>query len=443
VVVVETLKGIKTVFDDFEKFKVTYTNDMKYLTQDYGFFLVFDERAQHDKDLRLAMKALWDHTNPRHDKYAGFAQWYKQTTRQLIEEHSFSYDLPANSNFRGRHLDIVRNVINTAAVRWAADHLTGMSLKNKQNPHGQFTEYEAYQMFMILFMCVFENVQPEHGWFLRSKAKTVSDIMVRIIENSLEQVQPRHPFVSFFAKASTLITSGSGDLVDNRPCHDFLRRLVASGRPLRDLSATVIGLAVGSSVNYAQSAAQVVDFYLDDARSVERAEIVRLVKSPENDEQANDLLIGYIKEAQRLAPQFAGLLRECKAHQPVQIEQGSGKEAVVIQPGQTVFASYYNAHTNPHDFPEPFQVNPNRPRDSYAVQGIGFHACPGVNFTERTLLAMMREIFSLKNLRRAQGAKGQLASFNDNQEGTPMRLFIDDRGAMTPWPGQLMVVYDE
>ena len=88
-------------------------------------------------------------------------------------------------------------------------------------------------------------------------------------------------------------------------------------------------------------------------------------------------------------------------------------------------------------------MDPNRPRESYAVQGIGFHACPGVDFTEQTLLAVMRVIFSLKNLRRAEGRQGQLASFKDTQQGTSIRMYTDDKGAMTPWPGQLMVVYDD
>lgn len=296
---------------------------------------------------------------------------------------------------------------------------------------------------MVLFMCVFEDLEPEHGWFLRTKAKEMAETMNSVIANSIEQVRPRHPVSTFFAKATTYVIGGSSDLVGNRPCHGFLRRLAESGRPLNDLTATVLGLATGTSVNYAQACAQIVDFYLDDARAAERADIIQLVHTPENDDVANERIIGYIKEAQRLAPQFPGLYRVCEATAPVTIQQGSGKEAVVIQPGQKVYASYYNAQTNPHDFPDPFTVNPERNRDKYAVQGIGFHGCPGVKFAERTLLAVIRVIFSLKNLRRAPGPQGKLASFVDAQEGTRMRLFLDDTGAMTPWPGQLMVVYDE
>ena len=42
--------------------------------------------------------------------------------------------------------------------------------------------------------------------------------------------------------------------------HDFMSRLAATKRSTSDLVACVIGLAVGSSVNYAQAVAQVVDF---------------------------------------------------------------------------------------------------------------------------------------------------------------------------------------
>jgi len=214
-------------------------------------------------------------------------------------------------------------------------------------------------MLMVLFTCVFENIDPEHGWFLRVKAKEVADRLNAIIENSINQVMPRHPLTTLFAKTVTMMTSGNQDLVEERPCYGFLRKLAESGRPMEDLVATVMGLAVGSSVNYAQASAQIVDFYLDDERAAARADIVRLVATDEDDEVANERLIGYIKEAQRLAPQFAGLLRVCTADTPVRIAQGSGKEDVIIQPGQSVFGSYYKAHTNVSSFALCFFASPS------------------------------------------------------------------------------------
>ena len=81
-----------------------------------------------------------------------------------------------------------------------------------------------------------------------------------------------------------------------KPYHTFLGKLAESGRPTRELVAEVVGLAVGSSVNYAQAAAQVVDFYLDGARANERAEIQKLVQK--TDAESAELLRGYVREAQ-------------------------------------------------------------------------------------------------------------------------------------------------
>ena len=46
-------------------------------------------------------------------------------------------------------------------------------------------------------MCVFENVQPEHGWKLRSGAKQVSDILNGLIEQSISEVSPLSASVRF------------------------------------------------------------------------------------------------------------------------------------------------------------------------------------------------------------------------------------------------------
>lgn len=44
--IVDTLTGIRYVFGDPTKYKVTYGDDMRLLTEGYGFFLVFEEPAR-------------------------------------------------------------------------------------------------------------------------------------------------------------------------------------------------------------------------------------------------------------------------------------------------------------------------------------------------------------------------------------------------------------
>ena len=69
---------------------------------------------------------------------------------------------------------------------------------------------------------------------------------------------------------------------------------------MRVLVACVIGLAVGSSVNYAQAAAQVIDFYLSEDRKVEREALISVCHR--DDDEAKELLRGYVREGMRLNP---------------------------------------------------------------------------------------------------------------------------------------------
>ena len=57
----------------------------------------------------------------------------------------------------------------------------------------------------------------------------------------------QNPIVSLFSAVQNIIWPA-----DKKPCYPFLSRLAESGRPMKDLVGNVIGLAVGSSVNYAQ-----------------------------------------------------------------------------------------------------------------------------------------------------------------------------------------------
>ena len=61
-----------------------------------------------------------------------------------------------------------------------------------ENPHGTVTEQEAYDMFSVLFLCVFENVLPENGWILRKGVKQLGDLVNKLIELSISQAAPTH-----------------------------------------------------------------------------------------------------------------------------------------------------------------------------------------------------------------------------------------------------------
>lgn len=113
---------------------------------------------------------------------------------------------------------------------------------------------------------------------------------------------------------------------------------------MNELVACVIGLAVGSSVNFAQAAAQVIDFYMREDRSKERTALIAACCAPDGDAKAAELIRGFVREGMRLNPQFGGLFRVCV--QDDVVPQGAGFADMQVKKGDLLFASFKNAHLN-------------------------------------------------------------------------------------------------
>ncbi|KAK0439191.1 heme peroxidase [Armillaria borealis] len=427
-IVINTISAIRYVFSDYNIYKQTYTSDMNLLTQGYGFMLSFDEKEKHSVDRAMTLNALF----PDQATKAKYVAWYGAKTVELLKKKSFKYP-----GMPGNYVDIVRDVINLVSAHWVAENLIGFPLKTEDNPSGILTEQEFYQMLALLFTCVFINIDSEHWWALRSGALKVSDVVEGLIEQGLTNAAPQlstNVVVGVFTKLKETIWPSS-----RQDCPSFLTNLTASGRPMRDLAANVIGLAVGSSVNYAQAVSHIVDFYLDDSRAAERAALIAVCKR--NDAKSSELLKGYVREAMRLNPQFGGLFRYAVKEDV--IPQGHGLPPVNVHPGDIIFGSYKNAHRNSDDFPDPLKVDPTRPLDNYELQGCGFHGCPGVAFVQEAVPAMLRVIFTLPGIRRAPGQAGKLAGFTLNQFETDNKMYITSTGQWGPWPGSLQIMYDD
>jgi len=95
----------------------------------------------------------------------------------------------------------------------------------------------------------------------------------------------------------------------------------------------------------------------------------------------------------------------------------------------------------PLDFPDPLRVNPRRPASAWtSLNGTGFHACPGLNYSQRTTVEVLKIIFSLKNVRRAPGDAGSLKRFSETIHETPTDFFVQRDGTVGFWPGSLHIV---
>ncbi|KAJ7160328.1 heme peroxidase [Mycena filopes] len=443
--VLNTFTGIKYVFNDSLRFPTVY--DFSGLGNGYGFFLGFEQATKHDPDRALAMHALF----PTEASLSEYRTWYRDSVVRLIKERSWKYDGVA-----GNYVDIVKNVINTTSVHWAADPLCGLPLKTKDNPNGLYTEQEVYDMFSTLFQyecpakinetythtlryrLSFISIGDNEKIFsLRWAAIQSGGVIQALIAKTILDIAP-HSAPTAISGFVANVSKYLWPQVD-KPWYSFIRKLAETGRPVNELVGMVISFAVGSSVNYAQAAVYVVDFYMDDSHAKERAQILDLVQR--DDAKSTETLRGYVREAMRLNPQCHGLWRDVAAD--ASIPQGNGLPAMDVKAGDRIWASFRNAHLNPTEFPNPTTVDPSRPATSYNLHGAGFHACLGVTYAQHTIAEILKVIFKLKNVRRAQGDPGRLAGFTQIINETETNIFLTPYGTTSPWPGSLFLVYDD
>ncbi|KDN41575.1 hypothetical protein RSAG8_07376, partial [Rhizoctonia solani AG-8 WAC10335] len=481
--------AIKYVSNEITKYKVPYGPDMRYITFGRAMFLAYDEEPVHNNDRIMGMHALY----PSNEVVKGHADYYDKKIRELIGCKSYKFD-----NIPGTFVDILE-VINCTCIHWAADNLCGITMKYEKNPYGEMGDVDLYWKSTVLFEFVLRNSDPHLGWKLRKDAKTIADEINSKIKANFERLQTPPIAGPIFLGLKAAVESATGqkrpsdtfhkallaskkpinDLVamicgmlvgstvnfaqatshmvdfymddarkkepavesatgQKRPSDTFHKALLASKKPINDLVAMICGMLVGSTVNFAQATSHMVDFYMDDARKKEREHLIQL--ATKNDPESIQLLIGYYREAARLNPQFPALPRVAAVQD--EIPQGAGKPSISVKPGDRLFLSYRNAHLDPELFPNPETVDPRRPKDNYGIQAIGAHGCPGLDATEQCMAMILREIFKLKNIRRAPGVLGQLDGFDNNVLGTKIRSYIDDKGGITSWPTSLVVVYD-
>ncbi|KAH7928581.1 heme peroxidase [Leucogyrophana mollusca] len=369
---IDTFEAINFVFNDPERFVSGY--NMQGLGDGYGFVLAMDDRKQHDADKSLVSQATFG-TQGLVD---GYVQWFRDTVTKETEQQSWK---AGDSNY----VDIVE-VIKTVYTRWAADLLCGIPLKTKENPRAQYTTQEVFDMFADL------NILK--GW-----AREVGSY-----------IWPP----------------------DDSPWFEFISRLASTGRPVNQLVANIVGLAVGSSVNHAHAAINVVDFYLDESRK-EDFEVIQKLISQDND-QSNELLRGYVREAMRLNPQFTGLWRVSKVEADI---PGTNYK---VQPGDHIWGGFKKAHLNPDDFPNPLKVDPTRDPSKYQLNGGGFHLCIGVSFAVQVITDTLKIIYSLKNVKRAPGDRGRLAGTTKIFNQVETNVYVKPDGSLTDWPVSMLLV---
>ncbi|KAI0640160.1 heme peroxidase [Trametes polyzona] len=350
--------------------------------------------------------ALTQAVFPTNDAVQKHRQWFATTMRELIKEHTYKIN-----GLAGSRVDLVGNVVNLAPVYWVSEFILGIPLKTQKRPDGVLTPQEVNDMVELIFSAAYLNATPENNWSISRRASYFTQILTQFVEKSLSTAAPH-----------LSIRSLSSFLEGPKPTIDFLQKISASKAPHKDVVADVIGFAVSVSVSLAQTAAQIVDFYLSEERKEERAEVVKLAAAG----ATSDRLRGYIREAQRLSPPFAAVLRE---------QVGATDQGLVI-------LDLKKALANPADVPDPLKVDPSRPAQVYKVLQDASYAKVLGPVEEDIVVEIVKAVFQLPNIKRVAGPAGTIARAKVNKFGVEeFDLFVNGIGLPDYYPSGLFVSY--
>ena len=344
--------------------------------------------------------------------------------KKLIQKHSLSFSKGRKS------IDIVRDVTNITPILWLAERFA-LPLKTPEQPRGLLSIYEAFTAYLVLFMYQSFNILPNNEWKLREGAMKAGEGLRKIFEAHLKSQQGfKEHIVDYVAKGSAFEV---GPVADR-----LYHALNDTKLPIGDLVGDCIGMGAPVAGNLTQQASLLIDLYLSEEYKQYKERIVELAHMDEASSERE--LQGFVFEGMRHAGVVPGLPRI--AAKDITVHDGV-RGPVHIPTGTTILIATSKAAMDPTAFPEPEKLNPHRPFKDYILLGHGLHYCFGSRLVGCSLAATLREVFKLKNIRRAPGRQGRFAiTENEIAGGVKMRHYLDGSSKESPIPTSLVLHYD-
>lgn len=416
---VQTNEGCKKVFEDRDNFRVMYQAAIRNCTAGHDFMIGWDDAKRHDDRSNILHKVFFEEGFEKN-----VSAFFSANVKTLIQKNSLSFSKGRKS------IDIVRDVTNITPILWLADRFA-LPLKTPEQPRGLLSIYEAFTAYLVLFMYQSFNIIPGNEWKLREGAMKAAEPLRKIFEAHLKtQSGAKEAIVDWLAKGSAFEVRPNAD----RIYHGLLNTKL----PIGDMVGDCIGMGAPVAGNITQQASLLIDLFLSKGYEQYKERIIELANM---DEESSDReLQGFVYEGMRHAGVVPGLPRVAARDMTV-IDGVRGP--VHIPAGHTVLIATSKAAMDPAAFPEPEKLNPHRPFKDYTLLGHGLHFCFGARLVGCSLAATLREVFKLKNVRRAPGKQGQFTITEHDVAGVKMRHYLDASSRESPIPTSLTLHYDE
>jgi len=416
---IHTQEGCKKAFEDRDTFRVMYQAAIRQCTDGHEFMIGWDEQKKHDDRSAILHKVFFEDGFEKN-----VTKFFREHVVKLIKESSLKY--PGTR----RSIDIVRDVCNVTPMLWLAERFA-IPLKTAEHPHGLVTIPELFDIYLVLFMYQSFNILPINEWTLRDLSLKAAPILRQIFEGHLKtQKGWTEGIVDWFAKGSAFEVKPEA----NRIYH----ALNDTGLPIGDLVGDCIGMTSPVAGNLTQQASILIDLFLRPDYKQYKDRIVELAHK--DDPESEKELQGFVFEGMRHAGVVPGLPRV--ASKDVTFQDGA-RGPIHIKANQTVLVATSSAAMDPVAFPNPEKLDPHRPFSAYTLLGHGMHFCFGARLVGAALASTLKEVFKLKNIRRASGARGQFSTIDHVVAGVKMRMYLDANSKESPIPTTLNIEYDE
>lgn len=419
IVGVHTQEGCKKVFEDRDTFRVMYQAAIRQCTDGHDFMIGWDEQKKHDERSALLHKIFFEDGFEKH-----VTKFFRENVVKLIKKSSLKY--PGTR----RSLDVVRDVCNVTPMLWLAERFA-IPLKTREQPRGLVTVPQLFDIYLVLFIYQSFNILPVNEWKLRELSRQVAPVLRQVFEAHLKTQRGwTEGVVDWLAKGSAFEVGADADRV--------YHALNATGLPLGDLVGDCIGMTAPVAGNLTQQASLLIDLFLRPEYKAYKDRIVELARR--DDPDADRELQGFVFEGMRHAGVVPGLPRV--AARDVTVQDGA-RGPVHIKANQTVLVATSKAAMDPVAFPDPEKLDPHRPFAAYTLLGHGMHFCFGARIIGPAIAATLKEVFKLKNVRRAEGSRGKFSTLNHEVAGVKMKVYLDANAKESPIPTTLNIEYDE
>ncbi|KZT61366.1 heme peroxidase [Calocera cornea HHB12733] len=307
-------------------------------------------------------------------------------TKALIEKHSV-----VRPGFHSKQIDIVQTVINMVPVYFVANYILGLPLKTVDNPHGIYRPEQLYEAWANVGNYVLYDQYAPDEWFMRENATGAADIVKTEVRMNLERL-------SYGIFSITGLFDTIGDIFSSKNNHSdaFLTQILAAGKKenmsIPDIAASLFAVVIPSVPKYSAVVTQLVDFYLSKEQVNKKADLTQMSAAGP---AMNPQIAAYAKNAVQSIPALT----------PADVSAVNGKAAAASSVS--------------------------------CVEGLMTET-----IFDKTSPVILRQIFNLRNLRRAPGTSGVLPMFTQTIRDQPQTWFIDNKSNLSPWPTGLMLQYD-